>query len=111
MAFLKFNDIRVAGVAACVPSHVEPTISTSTAYDREAYMATTGILEKRWSNDFTASDLCQAAAEKLLDELGVSESGYIARMLRMGIRRHYGHVSAPDRSGYAPCACPLGRCA
>lgn len=70
MAFLKFNDIRVAGVAACVPSHVEPTISTSTAYDREAYMATTGILEKRWSNDFTASDLCQAAAEKLLDELG-----------------------------------------
>ena len=31
MAFLKFNDIRVAGVAACVPSHVEPTISTGTA--------------------------------------------------------------------------------
>lgn len=32
-------------------------------------MAATGILEKRWSNDFTASDLCQAAAEKLMSDL------------------------------------------
>ncbi len=70
MAFFKFNGSRVVGIASCVPKHVEPTVSTSTAYDREAYMATTGILEKRWSNDFTASDLCQAAAEKLIDELG-----------------------------------------
>lgn len=70
MAFLSFRNMRVAGVAACVPEHVEPTVSTSTAYDREAYMATTGIIEKRWSNDFTASDLCQKAAERLLDDLG-----------------------------------------
>lgn len=70
MAFYKFTGSRVAGIAACVPEHVEPTISTSTAYDREAYMAATGILEKRWSNEYTASDLCQAAAEKLLQELG-----------------------------------------
>lgn len=70
MAFFTFNGLRVAGIATCVPQHVEPTISTSTAYNREAYMATTGILEKRWSLDFTASDLCQRATERLLDELG-----------------------------------------
>lgn len=70
MAFFKFENLRVAGIATCVPEHVEPTISTSTAYNREAYMATTGILEKRWSNDFTASDLCQAATERLLESLG-----------------------------------------
>lgn len=69
MSFFKFNGIRVAGIASCVPAHVEPTISTSTAYNREAYMATTGILEKRWSNQFTASDLCQAAAERLMEDL------------------------------------------
>lgn len=69
MAFFKFIGSRVVGIAACVPEHVEPTISTSTAYDREAYMAATGILEKRWSNDFTASDLCQKAVEKLMEEL------------------------------------------
>lgn len=70
MAFFKFIGSRVAGIASCVPAHVEPTISTSTAYDREAYMAATGILEKRWSNEFTASDLCLMAVEKLIDELG-----------------------------------------
>ena len=70
MAFFRFIGSRVVGISACVPAHVEPTISTSTAYDREAYMAATGILEKRWSNDYTASDLCQAAAEKLMDNLG-----------------------------------------
>lgn len=70
MAFFKFTGSRIVGISACVPEHVEPTISTSTAYDREAYMAATGILEKRWSNDYTASDLCQAATEKLMEELG-----------------------------------------
>lgn len=69
MAFFKFFGSRVVGISACVPAHVEPTISTSTAYDREAYMAATGILEKRWSNDFTSSDLCQKAVEKLLEQL------------------------------------------
>lgn len=70
MAFFTFKGMRVAGIATCVPRHIEPTISTSTAYNREAYMATTGILEKRWSADYTASDLCQQAVEQLLPALG-----------------------------------------
>ena len=73
MAFFKFIGSRVVGMSCCVPTHVEPTISTSTAYNREAYMATTGILEKRWSQEFTASDLCQSAVLKLLEELNWDE--------------------------------------
>lgn len=70
MAFFRFNNSRIVGISAGVPSHVEPTISTTGAYDAEEYMQTTGILEKRFSNDFTTSDLCLPAAERLLSDLG-----------------------------------------
>lgn len=70
MAFLKFNNSRIVGMAAGVPSHIEPTISTTGAYDAKEYMETTGIIEKRFSNDFTTSDLCEAAVNKLLPEIG-----------------------------------------
>lgn len=70
MAFLKFNNSRIVGISACVPRHVEPTISTTDKYAAEEYMQTTGIIEKRFSNDFTTSDLCQAAAERLIEDLG-----------------------------------------
>ena len=70
MAFLKFNNSRIVGISAGVPRHVEPTISTTDKYAAEEYMQTTGIIEKRFSNDFTTSDLCQAAAERLIQDLG-----------------------------------------
>lgn len=70
MAFLKFSNPCIVGMAAGVPSHVEPTISTTVAYDAKEYMETTGIIEKRFSNDFTTSDLCLAAAERLIGDLG-----------------------------------------
>ena len=72
MAFLKFNNSRIVGIAAGVPSVVEPTISTTDAYDASDYMETTGVIEKRHSEDFTTSDLCQAAANSLLKEIGWS---------------------------------------
>lgn len=70
MAFLKFNNSRIVGIAAGVPSVVEPTISTTDAYDASDYMETTGVLEKRHSEEFTTADLCQAAAEKLMSDIG-----------------------------------------
>ncbi|MCM1452878.1 MAG: ketoacyl-ACP synthase III [Clostridium sp.] len=70
MAFLKFNNSRIAGISVGVPRHIEPTISTTQAYDAKEYMETTGILEKRFSNDFTTSDLCLGAAERLMADLG-----------------------------------------
>lgn len=69
MAFLKFTNTKIVGIAAGVPEHVEPTVSTTEKYDAKEYMETTGIKEKRFSNDFTTSDLCQAAAEKLISDL------------------------------------------
>ncbi len=70
MAFFRFNNSRIVGIAAGVPKQVESTVSTSEAYDANEYMETTGILEKRFSNDFTTSDLCQGAAERLIADIG-----------------------------------------
>lgn len=69
MAFLKFNNSRIAGIAAGVPHHIEPTISTTDRYASEEFMETTGIKEKRFSTDFTTSDLCEAACIRLLEDL------------------------------------------
>ncbi len=74
MAFLKFNNSRIVGMGAGVPKHIEPTVSTTDKYAAEEYMQTTGILEKRFSNDFTTSDLCLAAAERLISDLGWEKS-------------------------------------
>lgn len=73
MAYLKFNNSCVVGIAAGVPKHIEPTISTTGAYDAKEYVETTGILEKRFSDDFTTSDLCLGATDKLLADLNWSK--------------------------------------
>ena len=70
MAFIRFNNCRIVGISAGVPAHIEPTVSTTDQYAAEEYMETTGILEKRFSNDFTTSDLCLPAAERLIADLG-----------------------------------------
>ncbi|MDE6271927.1 MAG: ketoacyl-ACP synthase III [Muribaculaceae bacterium] len=70
MAFIRFNNCRIVGISAGVPSHVEPTVSTTDQYAAKEYMETTGIIEKRFSNDFTTSDLCLPAAERLIEDLG-----------------------------------------
>ena len=69
MAFLEFNRVRIAGISAGVPKNVMKTISTTEKYGDEDFIKTTGVRQKRYSNDFTTSDLCQAAAEKLIGEL------------------------------------------
>lgn len=70
MAFIRFNNCSIVGMSAGVPRHIEPTISTTDQYAVEEYMATTGIIEKRFSNDYTTSDLCLPAAERLIADLG-----------------------------------------
>lgn len=70
MAFLRFNNSRIVGFSAGVPKDVVPTMSTTDKYDAEEFMKTTGIIEKRFSNHFTTSDLCLPAAEQLISDLG-----------------------------------------
>lgn len=57
-------------MGAGVPRDIEPTQTSTDQYSSEEFMQTTGILEKRWSNEFTTSDLCLPVAEKLIEKLG-----------------------------------------
>ena len=70
MAFIEFKNVRIAGFSAGVPKHVEPTVSTTSQYAADEFIETTGVKEKRFSNEFTTSDLCQPAVEKLIEDLG-----------------------------------------
>ena len=69
MAFLQIKNVAIVGMAAGVPKQVMPTISTTSKYGAEDFIATTGIAEKRYSNDYTTSDLGQAATEQLIADL------------------------------------------
>lgn len=70
MAFLKFNNSTIVGVAAGVPKEEITTVSTSEAYNADEYMETTGVLSKRYSEEFTTADLSEAAAARLMKDLG-----------------------------------------
>ena len=80
MAFLEFNDVRIAGVSAGVPQTVisnytlKSGIDISSDYTPEAFVSTTGVEERRCSETLCTSDLCFAAAEKLIAELGWDKS-------------------------------------
>lgn len=69
MAIIHINNIRIAGIAAGVPRNIVKTVSTTDKYDDEAYIESVGVREKRFSNEFTSSDLCEAAAKKLMWDL------------------------------------------
>ena len=70
MAFVSVKNVEIVGMSAGVPRQVMTTISTTSKYGAEDFVETTGVKEKRYSNDFTTSDLGQAAAEKLIEDLG-----------------------------------------
>lgn len=75
MAFLEFKNVRIAGIAAGVPefiiSNLHPSSDDgiSSEYSPEAFVETTGVLERRISETLTTSDLCYKAAEKLICDL------------------------------------------
>jgi len=75
MAFLKFKNIRIAGFSAGVPKNIIVNdFVQSKDYNAEDFVATTGVKQRRVSTEFTTSDLCSAAAEKLLQDLGWDKS-------------------------------------
>jgi 3-oxoacyl-[acyl-carrier-protein] synthase-3 len=69
MAFLQIKNVEIVGMSAGVPKQIMPTVSTTDKYDANAFVEVTGIMEKRWSNDFTTSDLGVKAAEQLIKDL------------------------------------------
>jgi len=79
MAFLQFNNVRVAGFAAGVPKHVGSNLdrslhNISEDYTPEAFVEATGVLERHISDNLTTSDLGYEAAEKLIADLGWEKS-------------------------------------
>ena len=76
MAYLEFKNVRIAGIAAGVPKNVADNLNptsddaVSKDYSPEDFVKTTGVKERRVSTLLTTSDLCYAAAERLIVDLG-----------------------------------------
>lgn len=75
MAYLSVPNVRISGISAAVPRQKDD-ISSLDMFDTEAasrFTASTGIASRRRAGDgVCSSDLCTAAASKLMDELGWS---------------------------------------
>ena len=73
MAKWRIQNVRMAGVSACVPENVVATedYSFMTADEAATFNKTVGIRHRHIAPDsICASDMCQKAAEKLIEELG-----------------------------------------
>ncbi|WP_294191653.1 ketoacyl-ACP synthase III [uncultured Cloacibacillus sp.] len=80
-ALARANNIKIAGLAACVPSHI--VYNKEAAYelygdDIDGVIKTTGVVERRTSPEgkITSLDLCIRAAEYLRDECDVSYNDF-----------------------------------
>lgn len=78
MAFLTINNVAIRGISACTPKTVEENLGLSVfANEEEAqkFIASTGIERRRVADkEVCTSDLCFAAANRLIDELGWERS-------------------------------------
>ncbi|MDE5552277.1 MAG: ketoacyl-ACP synthase III [Muribaculaceae bacterium] len=73
MAKWRIKNVRMAGVSACVPERAVATedLGILTPEEAETFNKTVGIKSRHLADDSVcASDMCQKAAEKLLEELG-----------------------------------------
>jgi 3-oxoacyl-[acyl-carrier-protein] synthase-3 len=76
MAFLSFDGVGIRGIAAAVPHTVINNYKYTTYFSEEEVKSVVdkiGVYERRFAEPHVcSSDLCFAAAEKLLDDLSVS---------------------------------------
>lgn len=73
MARWEIKNVNIAGVSMAVPKHTVKTadIDLFTAEEAEVFDNTVGIKSRHIAPDtMCASDMCQAAGEKLIEELG-----------------------------------------
>ena len=79
MSYLSIKNVKIKGIAACVPERVEYN-KDYTLLPREEidkYIQTTGVVKRHCAihdGSICTSDLCQKAAEKLLSDLGWDKS-------------------------------------
>jgi 3-oxoacyl-[acyl-carrier-protein] synthase-3 len=78
MAVLSFENIGISGMAACVPANKiinYDYIENFSREDAREVTDKTGILERRFAlPGVTSSDLCYAAAEKLIADMNIDKS-------------------------------------
>ncbi len=78
MALLKFKQVGIAGMSACVPANIIRNYNYTKNFsteDAKEITDKTGILERRFAlPGVTASDLCFHAAEKLIADLSIDKS-------------------------------------
>ena len=78
MAYLKFENIGVSGMAAAVPANVIDNYKYTEYFDKESVKDVVdkiGIKERRFADkDTCASDLCFAAADKLLTDMNIDRT-------------------------------------
>ena len=72
MALFRISRVAVRGFSACVPAQIVSVENTSKSedYDSSDFSQKTGVHQAHLSNDYTAADLCAAAAEQLISDLG-----------------------------------------
>lgn len=78
MAIFPLPGIRISGIASAVPKGVYDNrdYGLLSEKERELFIKTVGVASRRVApKGMTTSDLCEAAALKLMDELGWSPSG------------------------------------
>lgn len=78
MAFFHFKNVKVAGIAAGVPRRTVNNLMAdrriSPHYENVDFVATTGVVERRFDTKLTTSDLCFKAAKQLISDLGWEKS-------------------------------------
>lgn len=80
MAFLKIENVNIAGIAACVPPKLVENKDSELFDDPaelERYIKTIGVERRYVAEDgICSSDLCKAAAERLIEEMGIDKSEF-----------------------------------
>ncbi len=78
MALLQYSNVGIRGMAACVPANTIVNYNYTQHFSEEEARAITdktGIRERRFAKEgVTSSDLCFAAAEKLIADLGIDKA-------------------------------------
>jgi len=78
MAYLEFKNTGISGLTAAVPSNTIDNYAYTQYFDTESVKEVVdkvGIRERRFADEKTcASDLCYAAAEKLLKDMNIERS-------------------------------------
>jgi len=78
MAYIRFDNVKIVGISACVPKNISFNSELLNEYPKEEVdkiINNIGIKEKRFVDiDTTASDLCFKAADRLLNEMNIERS-------------------------------------